>query len=249
MTGPIAEWQLERYLLGELPEDEARAVAAAVESDEALRRRVAELEASSREILSREGRLVVAGLARRLRPRTVPVTKGRPLMFLAAAALALAAVGLAVRVGTPPKDETRVKGADLHLWLFQQQPEGDPVVLAPGATVAANEVVQVAYQVARPGYGVIVSVDGRGVVTLHYPEAGAEAAPLTPGRRVPLPRAYRLDDAPAFERFHLVVADDPFPVETAIAAARRAAGRGARELELPAPFAQFEVAVRKEVSR
>jgi hypothetical protein len=114
--------------------------------------------------------------------------------------------------------------------------------------VRANEVVQVAYQVARPGYGVILSVDGRGVVTVHHPEGGTEAAPLTPGRQVPLPHAYRLDDAPAFERFHLVVAGEPFPVDTAVTAARRTARSGGDRLDLPGRFAQLEVTVRKEVS-
>ena len=78
-----------------------------------------------------------------------------------------------------------------------------------------------------------------GCVTRHLPAAGARAAPLSRARPVPLPEAYELDDAPGFERFFLVTADDAVPRRAgggggAPAARRRAERAGDRpRLDLP----------------
>jgi hypothetical protein len=56
---------------------------------------------------------------------------------------------------------------------------------------------------------VLVSLDGAGNVGVHLPPAGStRAASLEVGREVRLPFAYRLDRAPAFERFFLVTATE-----------------------------------------
>ena len=68
----------------------------------------------------------------------------------------------------------------------------------------------------RRGYGVLLSIDGARKVTLHWPEAGQRRRrPLQASGEMRLPSAYELDDAPAFERFFLVRADEPFSVATA----------------------------------
>lgn len=65
------------------------------------------------------------------------------------------------------------------------------------------------YVAAGRAHGVIVSIDGRGQVTLHFPaDAGAPTA-LESGRAVPLSHSYELDDAPLFERFMFVTAEAP----------------------------------------
>jgi hypothetical protein len=64
---------------------------------------------------------------------------------------------------------------------------------------------------------------------------------------VPLPQAYELDDAPAFERFYMVTADEPFAVETVVDAIRRAGADG--RLDLPAAMDQSSVVLEKERPR
>jgi hypothetical protein len=86
-------------------------------------------------------------------------------------------------------------------------------------------VVQVAYVAAGRTHGVILSVDGRGAVTLHAPEAGGEPVALAPSGTHSLPRAYELDDAPHFERFFFITADASFALEPVLASARTLAGR------------------------
>jgi hypothetical protein len=97
---------------------------------------------------------------------------------------------------------------------------------------------------------VIVSIDGRGVLTRHLPAHGGQAVPLDPGPAT-LPESYELDDAPAFERFYLVTADAPFPVETVVEAVMRRHARpegagGDGRLDLPPSLEQSTFVLRKE---
>jgi len=93
---------------------------------------------------------------------------------------------------------------------------------------------------------VIVSIDGRGSVTVHLPVHGDQAAALASGDTVLLDHAYQLDDAPRFERFHFVTAQAPFAVATVVDAARRAATTAsASELPLAASFEQASFLLRK----
>jgi hypothetical protein len=87
--------------------------------------------------------------------------------------------------------------------------------IASGSTLKENDTVQLVYNVldtttgnastAKTLYGVIFSIDGRGVVTLHYPENVYASAKLQSGTNVPLSNAYILDDAPKNETFYFAV--------------------------------------------
>ena len=113
-----------------------------------------------------------------------------------------------------------------------------------------GDLLQLGYVSAGEGYGVVVSIDGRGEITRHLPAEGARAAALTPGREILLPESYRLDDAPAFERFVLVTSPRAFSVSAVLDAARAVAARGeARDAPLPLPpgLAEASTLVVKEL--
>jgi hypothetical protein len=97
----------------------------------------------------------------------------------------------------------------LEIW---RQVDGNAEVLAPGAKVKPFDSLQIAYQSAGRTYGMIVSLDGRGRFTLHYPESFNAEPLLTQGSPVVLNFAYQLDDAPRFERFFFITSHDPFQV-------------------------------------
>ena len=86
------------------------------------------------------------------------------------------------------------------------------------------------------------------MVTRHLPAAGTLAAPLKTGPPFALPEAYRLDDAPGFERFYFVAADQPFAVDLVLTAVSHPAGAEGR-LALPAGLDQYSFALRKETAR
>jgi hypothetical protein len=88
-----------------------------------------------------------------------------------------------------------------------------------------GNTVQLAY-LTPPGeeyYGVIFSIDGRSVVTLHYPYRRQQTPILTAGRRTFLDEAYTLDDAPDFELFFMVVSQDPLNTEVVLKTAEELA--------------------------
>jgi hypothetical protein len=206
----------------------------------------------------------VAELRERARRDSVRSRRRRRLGWLWAA-MSVAAVLLIVRATERPPGElapgevpaearpeadgaTRVKGA-ARLIAFRQA--GEQVEqLAPDAVVRAGDVIQLRYNAGGRGYGVIASVDGAGVVTLHYPlreDAPPEATAIAPEPHA-LPHAYALDDAPRFERFFFITGSDPLDVGQTLAALRLLAHRedsATAGLELPTGLHQWSLRLRK----
>jgi len=256
----VPDWALERYRLGELPSDEGQRVQRALDADAGVRARCSDLERSDREILARHPSAVVGsairsrlGAAGPAGPRVSGVRRRRVMAGLGAAAAVTAVALVAVPSRRPEAtDTTRIKGLAPRLLVFRENPPAAAELLSSGSVARENDVVQLAYQAAGRGFGAIVSVDARGVVTRHFPASGSHAVPLKPGGPTTLDRAYRLDDAPRFERFYLVTAQEPFSVEEVVASVRGlAAGdaEGGGPLPLPPGLDQFTFVLKKEVAR
>jgi hypothetical protein len=272
----VPDWLLERYRLGELPASQLRQVDQALASVPAVRLRLEELESSSARLLAEVPPAALAAAVRtaaardtveRQATRAEPSSRGAARSSRGAAgrvpSLATAALGVASLVGllvwapwaaqAPEADVTRIKGVTPYLLVYRKAAT-DVERLPPAAVARPHDVVQLAYQAAGRRYGVIVSVDGRGVVTRHLPVAGGEAVPLRGGVPVALAQSYELDDAPGFERFVLVAADEPFGVDQVEEAVRRehetwGSGANERRLDLPDSMDQFSLVLRKESSR
>jgi hypothetical protein len=250
------DWLIERLALGELDADAAaevrRRLAAEGRDADA---EVAALAASNREILDAHPPARIAA-AVRARAHT-----RRPRVWLAALPLVLAgaaALGLVAKPtphGTTPRPEgdvvfenTGIKGqTELH--VYRHSASGDER-LADGARAAAGDLLQLAYRAPTDGFGALLSIDGRGHVTVHWPEPGADGpARLSAKGEVRLPSAYELDDAPAFERFIFVSSPAPFAMSTVLDAARALAAHPAaaraQKLALPASLNQLSVALDK----
>ena len=259
---PIPDLTLERYRLGELPDREMTALGRRVEEDPGTRERLRALDLSDRQLrqshppeqMARE----IEARLETLRPREVrrwaPVA---PLWPLPAAVAAVAFLALALAptifvsdrpVPGQPAEDVRVKGLKPHLTLYRKTAKGTEV-LADGARVSRGDLVRVAYQAAGREYGVILSVDGRGVVTRHLPQAGETAARLDGGGEMLLEFAYELDDAPRWERFYLVTGDSPFQIGPVVRAAERTAIQGTVDeppsLDLPAGIEQSVISLEK----
>ncbi|MCY1036802.1 ActD-like protein [Corallococcus sp. BB11-1] len=137
--------------------------------------------------------------------------------------------------GTGVLEPTRIKGLQPRLDVHRQAAAGTER-LTDGAPARAGDVVQLSYTAAGKAHGVILSVDGRGAVTVHQPDSGPASAALERSGTHLLPRAYELDDAPAFERFFLITADAPFDLDGVLSAARvLAASPEARTAPLSLP--------------
>ena len=105
----------------------------------------------------------------------------------------------------------RAKGVGPRMYLYRK--EGNEAVrLENRALVHEGDILQISYVASGAKYGFILSIDGNGCVTQHYPDYGDVAALLSSEGEVPLEYSYKLDDAPSFERFLLITADSEFNV-------------------------------------
>jgi len=261
----VPDLVLEQFRLGELTSDEATRLARRVEDDPGLKERMAALDHSDVEIrrryppewlAARVSERLAARLFRPVGPRAIRLR--RTPMLAALAAVALIVLVLDTRLAEPPLPsrgapaETasdRVKGLKPGLALFRRTSDGsEPLV--DGASVRTGDLVRVGYHAAGRSFGVILSLDGRGVVSVHLPKAGDRAAALGRDGLVLLDFAYELDDAPRWEAFYFVTGETPFDVDGVVSAARSAASSARGEtppvLGLPAGLEQSRFVLKKE---
>jgi len=262
----IPDLFIEKLLLDELPRDMKERLL----RDPSVRRRLDELKAENRKILEeyppeqmakairnredRGPRSRQTGSVRavRIRPRASQL---RRLVPAASFALLVLVGGLLLITRGPaffaPQNqaqEIRLKGGAAHLNVYMKTDAGARL-LEEGDPVTEGAILQVGYVPGDYQYGVIVSIDGRGAVTLHSPLSAATGQSLEGEGEVLLPFAYTLDDAPAFERFFFVVSERSFSVETVLEAAERLSAKHeeakAQDLDLPRKLEQSSILLLK----
>jgi len=268
VSAKVSDWMIERLAQGELDPATAQSVrarlAAELGGEETVRARLAALASDDQATLQRLPATLVAPKIR-LRaeqgargPRKA--APGRPLVWLSP--LAVGAMALLVYVGTRgPRagttgaatdavEETNTKGAT-HLLAFRAPSLAGTKIeqLGAGAAVRPHDLLQLAYTAGEARFGMVLSVDGGGGVTLHLPAAPGTAAPLSAAGAVRLPTSYELDASPGFERFFLVTSAQPFSTEVVMAAAQALAKSPAaaqtRALALPADLSQESLLLKK----
>jgi hypothetical protein len=247
MTAEIPDILLERYRLEELPRDEAARLADRIRRDDALRRRLEALDRSDDEI---RGSGVLDRIVARP-PDARPVSRRRLVAYVAVpaavAAIVLAALIVGPRTPSPaPADGDRIKGLTPALAVYRRTAQGSET-LADGAVARPGDLLRVGYRAAGKPYGLILSIDGRGAVTVHLPPHADRAAALKRDATVLLDEAYELDDAPELERFYFITGDTPFAVAPIVDAARTAADHHPpAALTLPRGLEQSTFSVQKE---
>ena len=259
-TAVIPEWKLERFVLGELPPPEMERIRKAAESDPAVHRRLQQLQDSNQDILEQyPPESMAAGIRERAAAKSARVpAEGRFRPFASLPRLAAVAVAVTVlfliflpkqmdrNSKNSAEKEITFKGSAPALVLYRKIPSGAEI-LSDGDVARPGDTVQIAYRGISGHYGVIVSLDGKGEVTLHFPEQGSDAAPLESGNLTRLGSAYELDDTPGWECFYFVTADRPFEIDAVMQAAR-GIGRvtdAPHRLPLSNSFSQFSVRLRK----
>ena len=243
----VPDWKLERYLLGDLPREDLAQIQAEIYANPALQERLDALEQSNREILEA---YPPGWMARQIRERANGGEKPkirmafvfRPWWLSAVAAVVVFA--FVTTLWTPESELTRLKGLRPHLILFRKTETGSER-LVTGALAREHDLIRVVYQAAGRAYGVILSADGRGAVTVHLPSEGARSVRLETRESTPLDFAYELDDAPHWERFYFITADTPFAVPPIVQAAQRQLDEKVDSLRVPAGFDQFIFTLRK----
>jgi hypothetical protein len=277
--GVVSEYYLERFVLGELPPEDAGEVARAAAVDPRVRAALDAIDSSNRAILARYpaedfksgllSRLETAeggapGLGRRrFFPERIAFPWKRSLAFAsAAAALLIAAVLIVPGIKGPSHalppgsglDDAVVKGEagiDLRTTqLLVYRKDGELAeTMKDGNVAEPGDLLQLAYVAASEHYGVILSIDGRGGVTRHFPAEEGGSTLLALNKRSLLPNAIELDDAPGYERFFLVTSKTPIDIAAVVAkAGDLAADPGqarSSDMDLPAGLKQRSVLILK----
>jgi hypothetical protein len=251
----IPDWLLERLSAGELPQVQAQKLRERLKA-QGEEYRLSALAASSAEILATfPPERIIPEIERRAAAstgptRTVAVRRLRPLWALSA--VTACAAGLAVVLvvrdhkgtqrPTPSEEQQEsigIKG-DLKpmLRIYRKTSSGSDL-LSARASVHRGDTLQIRYVAAGKRFGVIASLDARGLVTFHLPESPGLAMALDRDGERALPHAYELDDSPGFERFFFVTSDAPFTTAEITQALKDGT-------PLPAPLASFELPLKKE---
>lgn len=232
-NGPVSDFEMERYLIGALPENKMKELRDREASDEIFAARVAALREQNESILADHP---FDDLAEKLGLVDV-VENRRPsnLFFLKVAAALVIALGIFSAVAISGRSElvqmdasqqaagadvamvsdadygTRIKGLQSRMEVWKKSDEG-VVQLEEMGTASEGDELQLRYAVPEKCFGMLVSMDGNGVVTVHVGQ-GAQAIALEPGKMNTLPFAYRLDNAPHFEKFFLLTSKEEFSVD------------------------------------
>lgn len=124
--------------------------------------------------------------------------------------------------GVTIENGERIKGGGQKLFVYRKAGDA-PVPLSAKTKLSANDIVQISYIAGGDAFGAILSVDGNGVVTQHYPDSGDYTARLSNEGESSLDFSYRLDNAPKFERFIFVSGGEKLPLAEYKKALKRAA--------------------------
>ena len=108
-------------------------------------------------------------------------------------------------------DGTRIKGLDARMEIWKKT--GDSAVQMQNLDEAREgDEIQLRYSVPEKCFGLLFSMDGNGTITMHMAD-GSSAVALEPGKMTTLPFAYKLDNAPKFEKFFLLTSRAAFELD------------------------------------
>ena len=237
----IPDWKLERYLTGDLPDSEMREIREMEATDEIFAGRVKMMREDNRAILKkmpfeRLSERLDAMPARRGAGAGFNgagnIVNFKVVKFATAAALVLAVVSVVLfsqrEVVSPATDggaqvmdvamvdsqdegDTRIKGLDARIEVWKKTADS-AVQMSNLDEAREGDEIQLRYSVPEKCFGMLLSMDGNGTVTMHMGE-GNKAIALEPGKMTTLPFAYKLDNAPKFEAFYLLTSRDTFSVD------------------------------------
>jgi hypothetical protein len=108
--------------------------------------------------------------------------------------------------------DTRIKGLDARIEVWKKTADS-AVQMSNLDEAREGDEIQLRYSVPEKCFGMLFSLDGNGTVTIHMADDN-RAIELAPGKMTTLPFAYKLDNAPKFEKFFLLTSRNTFSIDT-----------------------------------
>jgi hypothetical protein len=264
----LPDYYLERYVVEDLPQETWDEIHQLVQSDESLRNRVEHIREENKAYnetypLYESVQDIKRQYAKRKAQLETEATQRKPYgkWAFASTLTAILVVGSLLLIfywSTAPStsmdspvffESTRVKGGDPYLLIYRERAVGGER-LEDHHFINEGDSLQISFIPHGNTYGVIFSIDGRGVVTLHYPYSPFESSQLPGDDQTFLDFAYQLDDAPGFERFFFVSSDKPIAIESILNQAETLAANPFQaqtaQLNLPEGIQQYSINLCKE---
>lgn len=227
----ISDFKLERYLLGELPQNEMKALQQREAEDEIFAARVAEMREQGKRFLAENPFAALDDKLEDLgRRENVTEFRGVNTLWLKVAVALVIALGVfsmvvlnrdvatydntatSMEVAMADTDNgTRIKGMQASLEVWKKTGDSAVQMVNLGDAHEGDEI-QLRYCVPQKCFGMLFSMDGNGTITMHMGE-GNKAIELEPGKMTTLPFAYKLDNAPKFEKFFLLTSQNSFEID------------------------------------
>jgi len=263
----ISDYYLERYVLRELPEEETEHIRQRASTDPGLRKALDDIESSNRDILALYTPSMVKASLLTQANETMRKSSLFPLKQILTVSSALAAIIVFFILILPLlKNETEIKHIDTgedfalvkgieaidlsktQLLIFRKIDE-KVEMLKDGTQAKEGDLLQLGYVAVAEPYGMILSIDGRGNITLHYPSKQEGSTSLVLRKKSFLSNAIELDDAPAFERFFFITSESEIDVgkilQKAISLAQDLDRVQQDELDLGENLKQYSILIRK----
>lgn len=216
MTAKISDYKVERYLLLESSDSERKEIELLMSVDDDFRQKIDLMRKENISFSRRPFKVSKKADA-------LPFFDSRRFFSYASYAISLC-LFFSISAwwwsaNNDLSDTYRLKGEISQLRVYHLR-NGDILQLNPESKVRAGALLQLSYQVSDDSYGMIFSIDGRGQLTVIYPESGKTLAHFAKGKEQFLPSAMELDDAPDAEVFFLAVFNRDKKIEDIIAQIR-----------------------------
>ena len=119
---------------------------------------------------------------------------------------------------TPQGGITRIKGMEPYINIYRKTDDNVETLLE-GSFVNQLDHIQISYVSFNMDYGMIFSFDGKGTITVHYPDPlKGNNFSIVDKEETFLPHSFILDDAPYFERFFFITSTKLFTEDEIIKA-------------------------------
>lgn len=232
----ISDLTLEKYLLKELPVKLIKDIDELVRTDEAIRERLERLQKSNSEIARQyPSQNIIAEIKHRfdaekeqIHTKPAKTTRYKRFIYPSFAIAAAAVIVIIILPGlnntynpeNKAQEITRVKGMETKLFIYRKK-HNSAELLQNGSAARKGDLLQIAFSSVENPYVVILSIDDRKAVTLHYPKSWDASTKVELNRKILLPDSYELDDAPRYERFFLLTAKYELNADQVLRAAEK----------------------------
>lgn len=195
------DWKLERYLLNELDEPFTPSEADLERIEELKKQNIILLKNMPFEKLNIKSKFSFKAFFNFLLI---------PKYSLALSFVILLSVGIFFNTSS----DNRIKSSKINKLSFYTIKDNKIFEINETYKLQANDLIQISYLVSNYKYMLIFSIDGNNTPYIHYPENKDDT--IKQNKNTTLNSAYKLDAAPYYEKFYLVLSNINFDINKTI---------------------------------